>query len=294
MAVVVVAVVVRAVVVAVDLVASQLAIAAGASLADLGLMQSQVRAPRGYAMQLRVNMETMDESGNARPTGGTVAVFQPPSGPGVRVDTFGYPGYRTCAAFDSLLAKLIVHSGTPRFADVVSKARRALRELRIEGVATNAPFLEALLAHPDFAANRVNTRFIDERLGELLRAPMQAERLYIATESAASTGAGAVSSSVQAPDGTVAVVSPQQGTVVSVDVAPGERVRVGQTVAVLAQATSQPSHAPVTITKTSAQYMAKRTLKNLQNLKNGLTKSQKVLSQVMFQHTYVSNKAKHL
>ncbi len=52
-------------------------------------------APAGFAVQLRINMETMDASGEARPAGGTLATFEPPSGPGVRVDTFGYRGYRT-------------------------------------------------------------------------------------------------------------------------------------------------------------------------------------------------------
>ena len=94
----------------VDLVKSQLAVAAGASLASLDLTQTAVPAPRGYAMQLRVNMEVMDEKGMTKPAGGTLALFEPPSGPGVRVDTFGYSGYKTSAAFDSLLAKVIVHS----------------------------------------------------------------------------------------------------------------------------------------------------------------------------------------
>ena len=94
----------------VDLVKSQLAVAAGATLASLGLAQADIPAPRGYAMQLRINMEVMDAKGATKPTGGTLAVFDPPSGPGVRVDSFGYAGYKTSAAFDSLLAKVIVHS----------------------------------------------------------------------------------------------------------------------------------------------------------------------------------------
>jgi len=218
----------------IDLVQAQIAVAAGATLTQLGLLQHQIPSPRGHAMQLRINMETMDELGNARPTGGLISVFQPPCGPGVRVDSFGYAGYRTSAAFDSLLAKLIVHASSSRFEDVIAKASRALRELHIEGVATNAPFLEALLAHPDFSANRVNTRFIDERLGELLRAGSTAPRLYVASAPIGndSGGTGAVRT-IEAPAGTIAVLSPQQGTVVSIGVEPGQRVRAGEAVAVL-------------------------------------------------------------
>ena len=152
----------------VDLVKSQLAVAAGATLASLGLAQANVPAPRGYAMQLRVNMEVMDENGETRPTGGTLAVFDLPSGPGVRVDTFGYSGYRTSAAFDSLLAKVIVHSPSPNWIDAVQKAARALREFRIQGVATNIPFLGAVLAHPVFVANHVSTAFIDRHVADLV------------------------------------------------------------------------------------------------------------------------------
>src|ERR1700681_4745696 len=103
----------------VDLVKSQLAVAAGATLDSLGLAQAAIPAPRGYAMQLRVNMEVMDAKGMTKPTGGTLAVFALPSGPGVRVDTFGYSGYKTSAAFDSLLAKVIVHSPGTNWGDVV-------------------------------------------------------------------------------------------------------------------------------------------------------------------------------
>src|SRR5882757_9304620 len=132
----------------IDLVKSQLAVAAGATLGSLALAQSDVPKPRGYAIELRVNMETMDETGATKPAGGTLAMFDLPSGPGVRVDTFGYSGYTTSAAFDSLLAKVIVHSPSADWADAVRKASRTLREFRIGGVATNIPFLAAVLAHP--------------------------------------------------------------------------------------------------------------------------------------------------
>ena len=92
----------------VDLVQTQIRIAAGESLASIGL--DQPRAPRGFAIQCRITLETMNAAGEAAPTGGLVSAFDIPSGPGVRVDTFGYSGYRTGAAFDSLIAKLIVHA----------------------------------------------------------------------------------------------------------------------------------------------------------------------------------------
>ncbi len=154
----------------VDLVKSQLAVAAGATLASLGLEQSAIPSPRGYAMQLRINMEVMDANGMTKPTGGTLSVFDLPSGPGVRVDTFGYTGYKTSAAFDSLLAKVIVHSPGTKWTDVVQKAARTLREFRIGGVAANIPFLGAVLAHPEFAANRISTGFIDAHVAALVGA----------------------------------------------------------------------------------------------------------------------------
>ena len=144
----------------IDLVQAQLAVADGATLGSLGLAQGYIPRPRGYAIQLRVNMETMDASGATKPTGGTLSMFDLPSGPGVRVDTFGYSGYKTSAAFDSLLAKVIVHATGPNWTDVVQKAARALREFRIGGVATNIPFLGAVLAHPEFVANHISTGFV--------------------------------------------------------------------------------------------------------------------------------------
>ena len=169
---------------------SQLAVAAGATLGSLGLAQGYIPKPRGFAMQLRVNMEVMDESGGTRPTGGTLALFDLPAGPGVRVDTFGYSGYRTSAAFDSLLAKVIVHSPGGNWTDVVHKASRTLREFRIGGVATNIPFLAAILAHPDFVDNRLSTGFIDTHVAALVgEAKLTAEMALIESSMAADDGA---------------------------------------------------------------------------------------------------------
>ncbi len=91
-----------------DLVALQLQIAAGKTLDELGLNEPPVT--KGYAIQCRINMETPGKKGMFKPTGGTINIFEPPSGPGIRVDTFGYAGYKTSTRYDSLLAKLIVHS----------------------------------------------------------------------------------------------------------------------------------------------------------------------------------------
>jgi acetyl/propionyl-CoA carboxylase alpha subunit/acetyl-CoA carboxylase carboxyltransferase component len=216
----------------VDLVKSQLAVADGATLGSLGLAQSYVPKPRGYAMQLRVNMETMDETGATRPTGGTLTMFDLPSGPGVRVDTFGYSGYTTSAAFDSLLAKVIVHSPGADWADAVRKASRTLREFRIGGVATNMPFLAAVLAHPDFAANRISTNFIDAHAGSLVAAAKEAEEPLLFEMNGALEETRS-SADMSGPEGSVAVPAPLQGTIVTIDVREGELVRPGQQIAVL-------------------------------------------------------------
>ena len=216
----------------VDLVKSQLAVAAGATLASLALAQAAVPAPRGYAMQLRINMEVMDENGLARPTGGTLAMFDPPSGPGVRVDSFGYSGYRTSVAFDSLLAKVIVHSPAGGWPDVVQKAARALREFRIGGVATNIPFIQAVLAHPDFIANRLSTGFIDTHVAALVGSTKKIARPLFFEANAGDTAPSAKAGEpVTGPAGSVP--APLQGTIVAIEVIEGDLVRSGQQIAVL-------------------------------------------------------------
>lgn len=154
----------------IDLVKLQLQLAGGSTLTELGVRQSDIPKPLGFAIQMRINMESMGPDGSAKPSGGTLTAFEPPSGPGLRVDSFAYAGYTTNPNFDSLLAKLIAHSPSAEFAAAVTRAYRALCEFRIEGVATNIGFLQSLLRHPDFAANRLTTRFIEENITELVAA----------------------------------------------------------------------------------------------------------------------------
>ena len=158
----------------VDIVQLQLRLAGGASLAELGLELDRTPQPRGFAVQARVNMETMQADGTTRPAGGLLEAFEAPLGRGVRVDSFGYAGYQTSARFDSLLAKVIAHTQTGEsgggFAEVLGRTDRALSEFRIEGVNTNIAFLQALLQHPDVQAGRMYTRFVDDHMAELVEA----------------------------------------------------------------------------------------------------------------------------
>jgi acetyl/propionyl-CoA carboxylase alpha subunit len=215
----------------IDLVAIQLRVAAGQTLASLGLAHKNT--PHGFAIQLRINMETMDNKGDARPSNGTLTVFEMPSGPGVRVDTFGYTGYRTSTSFDSLLAKLIVHSVAPDFAVAVAKAYRAACETRIDGVATNLSFLQALLKHRAFADNRVNTRFVEDHVTELVASAALAHPHLFFDSASEAPGAAAVDARHVAPTGSVAIVVPLQSTVVTVAVSDGDTVWPGQQIAIV-------------------------------------------------------------
>jgi acetyl/propionyl-CoA carboxylase alpha subunit len=253
-----------------DLVRLQLQIAAGATLAQLGLARSPALVS-GCALQARINLETMAEDGTARPSAGTITAYELPSGRGIRVDGCGYAGWRIGLRFDSLLAKLIVRVDSGGLPQAAAKAQRALAECRIEGVATNLPFLQALLAHPEVRAGRVSTVFVDERAGELLAqvdglarrryvepstqaaaadGPETARRagarttgddplgvLTLGREAAAAGGAGradAARDTREAPaDGLRPTRSPMQGTVLTVAVAEGARVRSGEPLLVL-------------------------------------------------------------
>ncbi|MBV8978474.1 MAG: carbamoyl-phosphate synthase large subunit [Alphaproteobacteria bacterium] len=212
----------------IDLVAVQIELARGNSLRDIGLKQENIPKPRGVAMQLRVNLESIAADGSVKPSGGTLSHFAPPSGPGVRVDTYGYEGYTTNAAFDPLLAKVIVHG--PDFTHALGRARRALREFAIGGVATNIAFLDALLAHPEVAGRRTNTRLVEDNIAALVAASAGWKGPELpAPQSAAAAGTEMAS----APAGTVAVAAPMQGKVVSIAPAPGDAVAKGAAVAVL-------------------------------------------------------------
>ena len=210
----------------VDLVQAQLGVAGGATLEELGLQQSSVGQPRGFAIQLRVNMEVMQPDGSAVPAGGVITAYEPPSGPGVRVDGFGYAGYRTSPFFDSLLAKLIVRTQGPSYAAAVARARRAAAEFRVQGVDTNLGFLEAMLAQPDISDDRITTTWLDSHAPSILGA-------VIARPQAAVAAAQPAAGGFESPAGTVAVPVPMQGLVVALDVLPGDLVRAGQQLGVL-------------------------------------------------------------
>ena len=211
----------------IDLVAVQIELARGNSLRDIGLKQENIPKPRGVAMQLRINMEKMAADGSVRPSGGTLTRFVPPSGPGVRVDTFGYEGYTTNPAFDSLLAKLVVHA--PDFTLALGRAKRALREFVIAGVDTNIPFLDALLDNPEVAGRRTNTRLVEDNIASLVAASANWKPHEIAVAPAAVAAPPAPT----APAGTVAVAAPMQGKVIGISVAPGDIVHKGAAIAVL-------------------------------------------------------------
>jgi acetyl/propionyl-CoA carboxylase alpha subunit/acetyl-CoA carboxylase carboxyltransferase component len=230
-----------------DLVRVQLEIAGGKTLAQLHLVQKDIPAPRGVALQARINMETMLADGSAKPVGGTLAAYDPPSGRGIRVDGYGYAGYASNVRFDSLLAKLIVHAST--LAEAKSKAYRGLSEFRITGVPTNIAFLQTILLHPQ---NAPHTGFIEENIDALLGG--EHKRLYV-EPGRATRQAGArmetndplavlnhgkqvsegveLADELEAPEGSVALRAPLQGTIVSLAVKPGDTVRPGEAVLIM-------------------------------------------------------------
>ncbi|AVO46140.1 acetyl-CoA carboxylase family protein [Phreatobacter cathodiphilus] len=210
----------------VDLVQTQIRLAAGETLAALGLSQERVSA-RGTAVQLRVNMERMAADGSATPTGGTLAAFDPPGGPGIRVETFAHAGYRTVTSFDSLLAKVIAHAPSGDWRAAAAKAFRALAEFRIEGVETNLSVLQALLADDDVLAARVDTAYVERNAARLIATPR------VTRFAAGAAGPAMAKLAASRPEGTEPVAAPMSGRIVSIDVAEGEAVAAGRQVAVI-------------------------------------------------------------
>jgi acetyl/propionyl-CoA carboxylase alpha subunit/acetyl-CoA carboxylase carboxyltransferase component len=213
-----------------DLVQLQLRIAAGERLADLGLTDQLPRS--GYAVQLRVNLEGVDLDGVAHASGDVLSIYEPPSGPGVRVDGCGYAGYRPSPAYDSLIAKVIVSSRSPELSAGMAKARRALAEFRIAGCDNNVPLLRALLEREEVVGGRATTTFVEAQLREL--AARAAELTDAAPDREVERRDGErASPTLTPPPDAVAALAPLRGTVSSLEVGVGQSVRLGETVAVL-------------------------------------------------------------
>jgi len=143
----------------VDLVQSQMRIAAGETLADLGLHQDEIRL-RGTAIQVRITTE--DPASDFRPDTGKITTYRSPGGAGIRLDGGTVQtGAQISPHFDSMLAKMIARGRD--YATAVRRAQRGLAEFRIRGVTTNISYVQAVLADPAFQAGDLSTKFIEER-----------------------------------------------------------------------------------------------------------------------------------
>ena len=216
----------------VDLVQAQIRVALGESLVDIGLTQSAIAAPRGVAIQMRVNLESLQADGQVRASQGTITAYDMPSGPGVRVDGFGTVGYTTSLAFDALLAKIVVHcpsahGASADFEQAMRRASRALDQTVIAGITTNLPVLRAILNHPQVIANDISTRWIDQNAVALLTQAQGLPHSDPRSETPTQTAKYTILA------GTIALRSPTAGTLISLDLQHGERVHGGQTLAVI-------------------------------------------------------------
>ncbi len=273
----------------IDLVEAQFRVAAGSTLAQLGLgSQDAVGAPRGFAVQARVVAQGV----------GTLTAYREPTGPGVRVDACGYLGLAPPPQFDPLLAKVIGQSGSARsFASAVERTLRALDEFHVAGVPTNLASLRAILRDADFANGDARTSLLDEQPALTGKgAPAAAASSAAGPTAAASPAPGPTTSaaapasepgsdklkfldqqlaslgrtapkagladafgspSLTVPDGHEAVECPMAGSVIELRVAPGAQVAAGDTLLVISAMKMETSvTAPCAGTVTELQALA--------------------------------------
>ncbi|MFT3814444.1 MAG: biotin carboxylase N-terminal domain-containing protein [Acidovorax sp.] len=232
----------------IDLVIEQLRVADG-----LPLSLTATPAPRGHAFEFRINAE--DVGRGFLPTPGPVTRFDAPGGPGVRVDSGVQSGSVVPGSFDSMMAKLIVSGATREQA--LARARRALAEFQIEGVASVLPFHRAVLRQDDFVRDfKVHTRWIETEFANTLAAAVRAEPMpdltlvrcpievdgrratlglpgvllqALAGVSSATSGSQAVAEAVDP----AAVAAPIAGNLHAWKVADGDVVQAGDVIAVM-------------------------------------------------------------
>jgi acetyl-CoA carboxylase biotin carboxylase subunit len=146
----------------VDLVKEQIRVAAGERMSV-----RETPALRGHVMECRVNAE--DPWRNFQPSPGRIEVFHPPGGPGVRLDTHVYTGYRVPPFYDSLLAKVIVQGRDRQ--ECIRRMQISLETFIIEGVTTTVPFLARVMQNPRFMAGEVDTKFLEREIEGILKEP---------------------------------------------------------------------------------------------------------------------------
>jgi acetyl-CoA/propionyl-CoA carboxylase biotin carboxyl carrier protein len=231
----------------IDLVIEQFRIAEGKPL-----RVTETPQPRGHSIEFRINAE--DPGRGFLPTPGTIAAFDPPSGPGVRLDSGVVAGSTIPGVFDSLMAKLIVTGATRE--EALRRARRALREFRIEGVATVLPFHRAAIDTQDFIGAdgfKVHTRWIETEFAampdamarpepaadpSLIRTHLEIDgrRVALALPSLllaglCAVGQGGTPAKDKAADDGIA--APVSGTLQAFGIADGATVAAGDVVAVM-------------------------------------------------------------
>jgi len=141
----------------IDLIKEQIKMASGQKNSYTG---KDIEA-NGCAIEFRINAE--DSENNFTPNPGKITDFSMPGGPGVRVDTFVFPGYTVTPFYDSLLAKLIVWGNSRQ--EAIARSARALDEFKIEGIKTTIPFHKKILSNSNFKAGKIHTHFIEEEFG---------------------------------------------------------------------------------------------------------------------------------
>ena len=140
----------------IDLIKEQIKISA---TNKLSLKQNDIGF-KGHAIEFRVNAE--DHTRQFAPCPGQIRLFLPPGGPGVRVDSHIYPGYKVPPNYDSLLAKIIVWGNNRQ--EALARAERALGEFVVDGIATTIPFHELVLANPTFIKGKFDTSFVETEM----------------------------------------------------------------------------------------------------------------------------------